>query len=117
MDGSPTTACLNPRGGARASKGAYTFHRSQMGFCELYGMQLGPLRLAVEAGLNLAFVGVCQFLASYLYFGPKINKCSYFSLVLDSSAWRNLLLANSIAPRLKVFTDGRSAAGRDLYPG
>jgi hypothetical protein len=26
VDGSPTTACLNSRGGARASKGAYTFH-------------------------------------------------------------------------------------------
>ena len=35
VGGSPTTACLQSEGGARASKGAYTFHRSQMGNCEL----------------------------------------------------------------------------------
>ena len=43
-------------------------------------MQLGPLRLAVEAGLNLAFVGNRPFLTSYLYFAPNNNRCSYSRL-------------------------------------
>ena len=86
----PHNRLSQSEGGARASKGAYTFHRSQMGFCELYGMQLGPLRLAVEAGLNLAFVGDCQFPASITgnpsrnavvpVFCPRINGCSYSRL-------------------------------------
>ena len=53
----------------------------------------------------------CTCILPQIIIGVPILACSRF-LCLG-----NLLLANSIAPRLKVSTDGRSAAGRDLYTG
>ena len=52
VGGPPHYLLSQSEGGARASKGAYTFHRSQMASATYrHAQQLDPLRLAVEAGL------------------------------------------------------------------
>ena len=115
------TPPVSIRGGGRARKqGGLYLPQIADGPLRPIGMQPGQLRLAVGAGLNLASAstrGNPSRNAVVPVFSPKIIRCSYSRLFSIPLAWRNLLLANSIAPRLKVFTDGRSAAGRDLYTG
>ena len=89
-----------------------TKHKDDLNKLELFNKILNRIHVKIKTvskqKMNDQY---CWFLVPEIIIGVPILACSRF-LCLG-----NLLLANSIAPRLKVFTDGRSAAGRDLYTG